>query len=363
MTNSGRIWALGIAAGIFAAILFLAQDILLPFVAGIAVAYFLDPVADRIESWGASRLISTVIITAGFFALLIALAFLLVPLLQGQIIGLAGKLPALAERLIDALAPLREALRESLSAEDADKLRGVAGTYAGSIIKWAAGIVQGLFRGGAALLNLLSLLIITPLVSFYLLRDWDRIVATIDGWVPRKWAPEVRQVVTEIDKTLAGFARGQATVSLILAVIYGAGLTLVGLDFGLLVGLATGLISFIPYFGMLIGLIIAFAIAFVQFSEPLPFVLIAAVFAAGQIVESFFLTPKLVGERVGLHPVWVIFALLAGGAGFGFTGILLAVPVAAALGVLARHFLGRYQASAAYQEGGGGGSESGDGGE
>jgi len=204
-------------------------------------------------------------------------------------------------------------------------------------------------RGGAALFNTISLLVVTPLVAFYLLRDWDRITAAVDGWLPRDHAPEIRGLARDIDGILAGFVRGQGTVCLFLAVFYGLGLHFVGLEFGLLVGLVTGAISFVPYFGMLIGMVTALGIAFVQFNDWTGFAMVIGVFAAGQVIESFFLTPKLVGERVGLHPVWVIFALMAGGAVFGFTGVLMAVPVAATIGVLVRFVVARYLGSELYR--------------
>ena len=186
------------------------------------------------------------------------------------------------------------------------------------------------------------------MVCFYLLRDWDKIVAKIDEWLPRDFASSVRLIAREIDTTVAGFVRGQGTVCLFLAVFYGIGLTVVGLDFGLMVGVLTGFISFIPYFGMLIGMVVALLIAIAQYGEIIEIVLVFAVFGAGQIIESMFLTPRLVGEKVGLHAVWVIFSLMVGGAIFGFTGILLAVPVAATIGVLVRFFLARYLKSSLY---------------
>jgi predicted PurR-regulated permease PerM len=209
-----------------------------------------------------------------------------------------------------------------------------------------------------ALFQLISLVVITPLVSFYLLRDWDRIVERIDAYLPRGSAPAIHDQFGKIDRTLAGFIRGQATVCLILGAFYAVGLSLVGLEFGLLIGLGTGLISFIPYFGMMVGLAVGISVALAQFSGLGSVALVAAVFAVGQVAEGNFLTPKLVGDRVGLHPVWVIFALLAGGTLFGFTGILLAVPAAAVIGVLVRFTLESYRDSRLYE---GLGDDAGDG--
>ncbi len=313
-----------------------------------AVAYFLDPLADRLEAWRCSRTLATIIITAGFFLIVVLLILLIFPLLQGQIIGLIRKIPALVENLTQWLAPFQEELEAQFSGDKKDKLRALSESFAGTAGKWFAGILKGIWQGGLALFNLLSLLFITPLVSFYLLRDWDRITAAVDGWLPRAQAPKIRAILTDIDISLAGFVRGQGTVCLVLGAFYGIGLTLTDLDFGLLVGIGTGLISFIPYFGMLIGMAGALAIAIAQFTDWIPIALVLAVFIAGQILEAVLMTPKLVGDKVGLHPVWIIFALMAGGAGFGFTGLLLAVPVAAAIGVLVRHFLSGYLDSELY---------------
>ena len=348
MTRESRIGFWLAAVAVAGGLVYVLSDVLMPFVAGMLVAYFLDPVADRLEAKGCSRTLATSLITAAFFVIVVALLLLLIPLLQGQVAGFASRVPRYVAALREHAGPLLEWLTESLADEEGS-LSDAAGGYAGQVLAWAGAVLQKIWSGGMAILNLLSLALITPLVAFYLLRDWDRIVERIDALLPREQASVVRDQVAEIDRTMAGFVRGQATVCLILGTFYGVGLTIVGLDFGLLVGLGTGLISFIPYFGMLVGLAVGFGIALAQFSEWIPIALVAAVFAVGQLIEGNFLTPKLVGEKVGLHPVWIIFALLAGGALFGFTGVLLSVPVAAAIGVLVRFAVGRYLGSTLYQ--------------
>jgi len=245
-----------------------------------------------------------------------------------------------ARPLLDTVANLKEQegpglaklMRESLG--DAAKVLGAVGSR--------------LLSGLGAVFNLVSLVVITPVVAFYLLRDWDRIVAKIDGWLPRAHAETIREQVGLVDETLAGFVRGQSTVCMLLAVFYAVGLSVLGLPFGAVVGLATGLLSFIPYVGMLSGFAVGLGLAIANFSDPVDIGLVVAVFLVGQVVEGNFLTPKLVGDRVNLHAVWIIFALLAGGALFGFVGILLAVPVAAVIGVLVRFALGRYLQSQLY---------------
>jgi predicted PurR-regulated permease PerM len=348
MSREARLVAWLLVLAVFGFLLFALRGVLLPFVAGMAVAYFLDPVADRLEERGISRTLATALITVAFFVLAISFVIVLVPLLQSQVVGFVGKVPDLVEAMRERAGPLLERLQAHLSSADLEDLRSAAQSYAGQAIRWIGGLIKQILGGGVALLNLLSLLLITPLVTFYLLRDWDRITERIDGLLPRKAAPTIRAQAAEIDRIIAGFVRGQATVCLILGTFYGIGLSVVGLEFGLIIGFATGLISFIPYFGMLVGLVVGFGVALAQFSDWMPIAMVAGVFLVGQIVEGNFLTPKLVGDRVGLHPVWVIFALLAGGALFGFTGVLLSVPAAAVIGVLVRFAAERYRDSGLY---------------
>lgn len=340
---------------VFGILLYLLKSVLLPFVAGILVAYFLDPLADRLERAGCSRTLATTIITAGFFLAVGLGVVVIFPLLQDQIVGLAHRMPAVIDAVRERAQPLIERLHTQLTDEQVAKLKDAAGGYAGEAVKWVTQFVKGLLSGGVAVFQLISLLIITPLVSFYLLRDWDRIVERFDTLLPRDMAPTIREQMAAIDTTVAGWVRGQATVCLILGIWYGLGLTAVGLEFGLVVGFLTGLISFIPYFGCGIGLVIALGIALAQFGIGAKIVMVVGVFVVGQIVEGYFLTPRLVGEKVGLHPVWVIFALFAGGALFGFTGVLLAVPVAAVIGVLIRFAISRYKESELYRGDLGGG--------
>jgi predicted PurR-regulated permease PerM len=351
-------WLAGLA--VFCLLLYLLRGVLMPFVAGMLVAYFLDPVADRLERAGCSRTVAVVIITGTFFLALAILIVLLVPVLQAQIAGFIGRLPDYLGILRGHVEPLIARATESLPGGELEQLRSAIGAYAGDAVHWVGEIIQRVWRGGMALLNILSLIVITPLVAFYLLHDWDRMVARIDSLFPRSIVPTVRQQATEIDRTLSAFVRGQATVCLLLGIFYAIGLTLVGLDFGLIVGLGTGIISFIPYFGMAIGLVVGMGIAFAQFSDWLPIAMVAGVFLVGQVVEGNFLTPRMVGNKVGLHPVWVIFAVLAGGALFGFTGVLLSIPAAASIGVLVRFAVSRYQVSAVYGDGSEGGGEGGE---
>jgi len=339
-------WLAGIVAFLFA--LNALSSVLLPFVAGMAVAYFLDPVADWLEKRGLSRTLSTTVILLAFFVVVGWLVLLLIPVLQTQIIELTHLLPRILNAGQAYIQPYLEELRSELPPEAMESARDFVGDFAGRAIKWVSGVIANLWSGGVAFFNLLSLILITPIVAFYLLRDWDLIIAKLDSWLPRPAAPVIREQLGEIDSTIAGFVRGQATVCLVLALLYGIGLTLTGLKSGLLVGLGAGLISFIPYLGAVVGMMVGVGIALFQYSELAPIVTVGVIFVFGQTLESYVLTPRLVGDRVGLHPVWIIFALLAGGALFGFTGVLLAVPVTAVIGVLVRFSISRYLESPLY---------------
>jgi len=332
------------------------NEVLFPFVVGIALAYLLDPLADLLEHWRIPRSVAAGLITFLVVLAVVAAALLLVPLLQAQILEFAGRIPHYVELLRGRAMELMDLLRARLTPDEIEQIRRqIGGLATPDAMAWIGGALRRLWGGGVALINLLSLLVITPIVLFYLLRDWDRIVAAVDGWLPRDTADTIRAQVRAIDEVLSEFVRGQVSVCLLLGAFYAVGLMLVGLDFGFIIGFGTGLISFVPFFGMLIGFAAGIGVAFAQFSDWQPIAMVAGVFLVGQFLEGNFITPKLVGERIGLHPVWVIFALLAGGALFGFTGILLAVPAAAVVGVLGRFAIGRYKESAAYGAGPGGG--------
>jgi predicted PurR-regulated permease PerM len=339
-------WCIGLV--VFIALVFILRDVLLPFVIGMAIAYFLDPACDKLEALGCSRMIATTLIMAGFFVLMVGAVVLLAPLLSTQLLAFIEKLPSYAATLRDYAWQLASFVESRIAAEDMQKLQNILDGVSDRALGFLSVLAKGVFSGFGSLFTLLSLALITPIVTFYMLRDWDRITAKIDSWLPRGNADVIREQVRLIDQTLAGFARGQALVCVLLGVFYAAGLSAVGLEFGLIVGFVTGLISFVPYFGMLVGFVTGVGIAISQFGEIIPVALVALVFGIGQVLEGNFLTPRLVGDRVGLHAVWIIFALLAGGTLFGFLGILLAVPVMAVIGVLARFLLGRYLVSPLY---------------
>ena len=344
--TQAKVWAIVLV--VFVAILVLLKSILLPFVAGMAIAYLLDPVCDRLERMGASRTVATAIVTAVFAVVVILLLLLIVPLAVQQLIAFLGSLPDYIARTHDRLLPYYMELQQRLNLPDSAELTELARARFGTALSWLGAALQSLVDQGRALAGLLSLIFITPVVTFYLLRDWDRLVGRLNDLLPRDHADVIRAQAALTNQTLAGFARGQSMVCLILALYYSISLMIIGLPFGVVVGLMAGILTFIPYVGSLTGFAVSMAIAIGQFDSWWSVALVAIVFGIGQALEGNFLTPKLVGDRVGLHPVWIIFALLSGGALFGFVGLLLAVPIAAVIGVLVRFSIAQYRASKLY---------------
>lgn len=332
--------------------LYLLNGILLPFVAGAGIAYFLAPAVDRLAAWRVPRGLAAALLLLLFLAVLVLLLLLILPLLQVQAAALARRAPMVVEFLRRELQDFMAMAQQQLAPEDLARIRDMVGSWAAAVAGWAAGLLQGVLTSGVRLASLLSLVFVTPVVAFFLLRDWRRLIARLDLWLPRRHAATIREQARLIDRTLAGFVHGQLLVCLILAVYYAAALTLAGLQFAVILGILIGALSFIPYLGVTTGLILALGTAAMEFTSWTRVLVVLAIFAVGQLVESNFLSPKLVGERINLHPVWVIFALLAFGALFGFVGVLLALPAAAVAGVLTRFALARYLASPLYDPAG-----------
>ncbi|KAA0909844.1 AI-2E family transporter [Aquicoccus porphyridii] len=338
-----RYW--GIAAVVFVVVLWALGDVILPFVLGGAIAYFLDPVADRLERLGASRGVATAIITIVATLVFILMALLVIPTLVQQAIALFNTAPQLAQDLqaflterFPSLVDADSTLRKSLLAVG-EKVQDRGGE-----------LLEAVLSSAASIINIVLLFVIVPVVAVYLLYDWDRMVARIDALLPRDHAPVIRQLAAEIDTVLASFIRGMGTVSLILGTYYAVALMVVGLQFGLVVGFVAGALTFIPYVGAILGGALAIGLGLFQFwGEWITIGLVAAIFVAGQVAEGNVLTPKLVGGSVGLHPVWLIFALSVFGTLFGFVGMLVAVPLAATLGVLARFGIESYRSSRLYR--------------
>lgn len=330
--------------------LWLLKGILLPFVAGMAVAYCLDPLADRLERLGLSRLMATSVITLTFVLLTVVFSVLLLPMLFDQAVALANIMPEVIDKgrhlIIDVTHDRLGALLGKRGADMETVLSGAVKNTG----TWLPNLLSIISYQGLQLVSLIAMIAVTPVVSFYMLLDWDRMVAQVDKLLPRDHAATIRELVSETNQVLEGFVRGQATVCLALGVFYALGLSLAGLKFGLVVGISAGIISFIPYLGTVTGFVAALGLAIFQFWPDYGHIaLIAGIFFLGQFLEGNFLAPKLVGDRVKLHAVWVMFALFAFGSLFGFVGALLALPVAAVMGVLARFLIRRYRESMLYR--------------
>ena len=352
VTSSGRWRFWVIAAAAFLLILWLLNDILLPFVVGMVVAYFLDPVVLRLQRMGLSRTMATTAVTIVAALLAVGFFMAILPPLFGQLQALIVKAPEYIVKVAERVQPFLEPLRErfGLSPITLNDLQTEVTQWAGKALAVAGGIAGTIAQRGVAIINLLGLLFITPVVTFYLLRDWEKVLAAIDGALPRDHAATIRKLARESNAAIAGYVRGQALVCLALGSIYAVGLSLVGLQFGLIIGLIAGAISFIPFVGTFVGAVMALGMALAQFPPDwMGVAKVAAVFVVGQTLEGNVLSPKLVGDRVGLHPVWIMFALLAGGSLFGFVGVLVAVPVAAVAGVIVRYLLARYRESDLYR--------------
>jgi predicted PurR-regulated permease PerM len=324
-------------------------SVLLPFVAAAGIAYFLDPPATRLARAGIPRGAAALLLIIALIAAGLFFALLLYPLILSQVGILISRLPSYVESLRAFLTLTIERLQERLGPEFVDeKLRDLVGGQAGAMLSVVATALSHVIGGGFALFNVLTLLVVTPVVAFYLLRDWPRIVSRIDGWLPHRYAGVIRAQAREVDRILSAWLRGQAMCCIALAVFYAVGLSAVGLDLGLIVGMSAGLLSFIPYVGTITGALTSIALAFAQFPTYTGVLMVAGVFVVGNLLEGYVIYPRFLGDRVELHAVWVIFALFAAGAAFGFVGVLLAVPVAAIIGVLSRFWLRRYLESPLY---------------
>ncbi len=335
----------GITALVLIAVFWILGGALLPYIAGAAIAYFLDPIADRLEKMGFSRIWATVVICAITAAVSLLAILVLLPLLIDQMVGLAKAAPGL-------VAQLQIWLSEKfpqIFVEDSMLRKGLVALQ--NVLKdQGLVLVNGVLNSSLALFDFLILLVVTPVVSFYLLLDWDRLVAKVDSWLPREHLGTIRRLSRDIDRVLAGFVRGQITVSSILGGFYAISLALIGLEFGVVIGLVAGLISFIPFVGSTIGGGLSIGVALFQFwDDPIWIGAVAAVFAIGQFVEGNILSPKLVGGSVGLHPVWLMFSLSAFGSLLGFMGLLIAVPVSASIGVIGRFLVNQYMEGPLYK--------------
>lgn len=343
-----RFWL--IFSALFVGALYLLAPVLTPFLFAALLAYLGDPLIDRLEARKISRSWAVAMVFGALLLGLLLLLLLLVPLSAHQFKGLVQRLPGYIDWFqLDILPWLRDALGVDPGLLDLGQLRTQLIAYAQEIGNLAGGLLESFRASSTAVFNWLANLMLIPVVTFYLLRDWDLLVARVRDLLPRRIEPTVSALARESDEVVGAFLRGQFIVMGALGIIYSVGLAIIGLEFSLLIGLLAGLVSFVPYLGLIIGIVAASIAALLQFHSFLSVAPVLIVFGVGQLISDLFLTPKLVGDRIGLHPVAVLFAVLAGGHLFGFFGILLALPVAAVIAVVLRHAHDEYLQSIFYR--------------
>ncbi|HCU59225.1 MAG TPA: AI-2E family transporter [Alphaproteobacteria bacterium] len=346
-TNFGVWFVLGV---LLCSGLYVLRSVLLPFVLGIILGYLFDPLATKLEKLKISRTWATVLVFLIVVLIAVPVIALLVGVIDNQLSIFVSAVPTYIASFVQKLEPAMKSLQEYIPGLETDNLKTAFSQNISQTFQLSGKFLQGLFKNGMAIVNVLSLLLITPVVAFYMLRDWDVFVKKVDALLPRKSKKNIREIFKKIDKAISGFIRGQLSVCVILGTYYALGLRLIGLELGLLVGFIAGLISFIPYVGSITGFVLSIILALSQFSEYTKIIEVVLVFGIGQFLEGNFLTPKLVGDNIGLHPVWVMFALLAGGVLLGFLGLMIAVPVAAIVAILLKTGIEKYKKSKLYLE-------------
>lgn len=352
MTDAQKWWWL-ISAAALLLLLYLLAPVLTPFFAAALLAYLGDPLVDRLQTRGMRRTSAVVLVFLSLLLLIVALVAVVVPVLQQELVSFARRLPEYIAWLQDAVLPwIQELLPPDWVVLDVEHLKQVVTEHWRQAGGAAAELVSGISQSGMTLFGWLANLVLIPVLTFYLLRDWDVLMSQLRALIPRRHEVLAVRLGQECDQVLGAFLRGQLAVMLALSVVYALGLLLVGIEGALLIGVAAGLLSFVPYLGFALGIIVAGVTALVQFQDLLHVLLVLAVFGFGQMLESAVLTPYLLGDRIGLHPVAVIFSVMAGGQLFGFVGILLALPTAAVMVVLLRYAHARYRDSQLYADGG-----------
>lgn len=332
----------------FGALFWAAREVIAPFFAGFILAYLLDPAARRLENIGVPRWLAAFVVLIVFITFLGGIILASAPIIQAEVLQFIDNLP----RLVKAAEPLiQTGLRWTESARSMDD---IVKNVSSQAISWLTGSLSAIIAGSLAFVNVISFVVVTPLVAFYLLRDWPTILRHIDSWWPRAHLPAMRGLLRDANGALAGFIRGQSLVCLSLAIFYAIGWSVVGLNYAVILGILAGVLGFVPFVGVLFAVGLSMLVALGQYGLDFnALMLVFGVFLVGQVLESSVLTPNLIGNRIGLHPVWVLFAVFAGGSVAGLAGVFLAVPVAAVLGVVVRFVLARYRNSSFYAGGSG----------
>lgn len=326
------------------------REILFPFVFGLILAYLSAPLVKRIEEKGFSRLNATLTICIPLFCILFGLLFLLIPLLKTQVSHLIIDLPNLTAGLQHYIIQNLDSIQKYVPRKEWIALRHEVLDYLPNAVSWLLHFIKGILMNGLVIANLLLLLTIVPITTFYLMRDWELIRNSLQSLIPRSNYKDCITIFNEMDMRLSGFIRGQLIVSAILAIYYATALTIFDIEYNILLGVLTGFFTFIPYIGIMSGFISCLFVTLYQFGDWPHFLGLCFIFLVGQMLEGGVLLPRIMGKRVGLHPLWIIFALLAGGLLFGFVGLLLSIPLASILGVLIRFFKNKYTLSRIYRE-------------
>ena len=346
--NNSFVWL--IIFILFCIAVYVLRSVLLPFIAGIILGYLFDPLATKFEKLGISRTFATILVFIVVILFAVPTFIMVFSIIDKQLTIFVEAAPTYIATFIKRVEPVMIDLHNSFPSLEVNSLPEMIKNNLTNGMQIGGKLLKSIINNGFALMNLLSLLLITPVVAFYMLRDWSTFVKKIDNLLPRKSKPAIKEQFKQIDRALSGFIRGQLSVCLILGSYYALGLHFIGLELGLLIGFLAGIISFIPYIGSISGFLISIILASAQFGTVTKIIEVVAIFLIGQFSEGNFLTPKLVGDKVGLHPVWVMFALLAGGVLLGFLGLMIAVPVAAIIGVIIRYAISNYKKSNLYLE-------------
>lgn len=325
--------------------LYASRHILFPFITSMVFAYLLDPLVTKLKSKSLTRSSASGIIVAMFFAVIIIVCIIIAPLIYDQLMSFVQKIPEYHASIQQKVIPLYTEMLERIDPNLVEKIEGLAQNFSGKLFQFLTQFLNNIWQSGLAFINFLFLIFITPVITFYLLRDWPKILSTLEKLLPTSRKNIIKCQLKEIDFILSGYIRGQMNVCLMMAVFYATSLSLLGLDFGLIIGAATGLLTLIPFIGPIIGFIVALSVALFQYMDNTHILILCIIFTLGPMLEGNFITPKLVGEKVKLHPAWIIFAVLISTNLAGFTGMLIAVPVAAIIGVIARFSIHQYLSS------------------
>lgn len=333
---------------LFAGTLWLFRGVMLPFVLGAAIAYLLDPLVEKLARWKIKRWLATILILGLFFIVALSLLAFILPMIYREMIQLAEAIPDYVDSLWEKLTPYSGWIQEHFGNGNLQAYQDTIKQNIGKALQISTKVLGGLAQGGQAIAGLLSVFILTPIVAFFMMNEWPALTKYIDSLIPRRNYTAIKNLLSAINLKVSGFVRGQLSVAFSLALIYALALLIAGLNYGFLIGFMAGLLSIIPLVGSTIGLIVSIGVAWVQSGELGYVAIIAAIFMVGQFVEGNILTPKLLGKNVGMHPLWILFAIMAGGSLLGLVGMFVAVPLAASIGVLLGFAIERYKESSYY---------------